>query len=388
MLVSDVHLQCPVCEYRTALAPVFTGCPVCLAGGDEVPLEVAYTPAEARFTPTSDSGLWRWRDLLPPVNGKPLTLGEGDTPLVPLPHCGGASLFLKNETQNVTWSWKDRSGCVSVCVAREFGFRKVAAISTGNLGNAVAAYATAAGLDCVVFCHPDSPALQVAQMMSYGAKVVRGGDQSALLHDLVVNEGYFPCSAMSPQDGCSNPFGVEGLKTIAFEIVEQLGNRAPDRVFVPVGSGDGVFGVWKGFRELGRSGLIQKVPQMVACQATGADSLFRAFSQRKNHVERLAQVSTAALSVGELAAGDHALRAVYESQGTVMLSSDEETFDAMHALMHCGFAVEPSSAVAYSCARKRLPESAPDETWVVIASGAAVKWPDSLLVGFEMPAVV
>jgi threonine synthase len=129
---------------------------------------------------------------------------------------------------------------------------------------------------------------------------------------------------------------------------------SPDRVFVPVGSGDGVYGIWKGFRELATAGAISRTPRMIACQASGADSTVRAFHQRSRRHESLDETRTVALSIAEKIAGDHALRAIYESEGEARAASDE----------------------------------APGETWVLIGTGAAVKWPDYVVRGFEMPPVV
>ena len=137
-----------------------------------------------------------------------------------------AWLLLKNETLNPTWSWKDRPACISISMAKQLGFARVAAISTGNHGSSTAAYAAAAGLACVILCHPDVSILQCAFMTAYGARVVRGGNQEALLKNLLDREGYFPCTILCPRAGYSNPYGIEGFKTIAFEIYERFGRGA------------------------------------------------------------------------------------------------------------------------------------------------------------------
>ncbi len=134
------------------------------------------------------------------------------------------------------------------------GLNVVIAISTGNHGNAMAAMAAAGGLKATVLCNVEAPALQLALMQAYGARVVRGGKAEAMVLNEIKRGDTFPCTTLSMQKAYSNPFGVEGAKTIAFEIWQDLG-RVPDRVFVGVGSGDGIYGIWKGFRELHECGL-------------------------------------------------------------------------------------------------------------------------------------
>ena len=334
-----------------------------------------------------EAGIWRWKTLLPPMAPENrLSLGEGSTSLLPVrAENRGPRLYIKNETSNPTWSWKDRPNSVSVSMARQFGFRQVVAKSTGNHGNAVAAYATVGGLSSVIFCHEQAPALQLALMQGYGARVLRGAEQDEAVLKMITDHEYFPCTILCPRAGYTNPFGVEGFKTIAFEICEALNWSAPDRVFVPVGSGDGIYGVWKGFRELAERRQISQTPRMTGCQAAGADSAYRAWRRNSRMAEELSSISTAALSVGELVTGDHALRAVYESEGSMMISSEEEIQSAFRRLQRKGLALEPSSALAFACAEEAMKETADGETWVVIGSGAAVKWPDTLLRDYNPP---
>lgn len=384
-------LQCVACSARFEIGPMFYACPKCVATGKNAPLEVSFDLAAIGSLPPRDEspGLWRWSSLLPPVHeNSRITLGEGGTPLLPIA-CGreGLRLLLKNETANPTWSWKDRPNCVSVSMAREFGFRRTVAISTGNHGCAASAYSAAAGMNCVVFCHAGAPESQLALMVSYGARVIRGGDQEALFHQLLLRGDRYPCSIFCPRPGYANPFGIEGFKTIAFEIFEQLGSQVPDRVFVPTGSGDGIYGIWKGFRELRELGWATKTPKMIACQASGADSVFRAFQRKSQHADLLDSTNTVALSIAERITGDHALRAVYQSGGSVLTCSDEEILEAARLLRRQGFALEPASAAALACVQQVASEWTAGETSVVIGSGSAVKW-GTMAGSFEMPPVL
>jgi threonine synthase len=196
---------------------------------------------------------------------------------------------------------------------------------------------------------------------------------------------------LSPGAGYSNPFGVEGFKTIAFEILQHLG-RVPERVFVPVGSGDGIYGIWKGFRELRACGVVTTVPRMYGCQTSGANSLVRAFLRRDRKITPLASTQTVASSLAELAVGEVALNAVYDSGGGAIEVSDDEALTERRRLARCGIALEPSSCVPLACLRKvrenEGEKSTAEEIWISIGSGAAPKWPDDVMRDFTMPPVL
>jgi threonine synthase len=370
---------------------MFFGCPACAAQGMRSPLEMRYAPRVFPMPAACAHTVWSWSHLLPTIETDAhITLGEGATSLLSLTENTGPEVFLKNETTNPTWSWKDRTNAVSVSMAKHFGFPHVISISTGNHGNAMAAMAGAAGLAATVFCKPDAPSLQIALMQGYGARVVLGNDAEAMVLALVKGGGAFPCTILDASTGYSNPFGVEGFKTIAFEILQQLG-RMPDRVFVPVGSGDGIYGIWKGFREMRDCGTTATVPRIYGCQTQGANSLVRAFIRGDRTITPLAATDTVAASLAELAVGQTALTAVYESGGAALEVIDEAALAAQHKLARRGIALEPSSAVSLACLcqlREQEGEQATaGEIWVFIGSGAATKWPDDVLRGFVRPEV-
>lgn len=305
-----------------------------------------------------------------------ISLDEGHTPLTKMkawPGC--ASVSVKNETANPTLSWKDRGACISISVAREFGLSSMAAVSTGNHGVATAAYAAAGGLSCVVFCHQNTPALQMRLMNLYGASVFRGGQREEMLRRLTARGGWFPSFTSCPRLGSANPFAIEGFKTIAFEIFEQMGNTVPNRVFVPVGSGDGVYGVWKGFRELQQMGIAARTPRMFVCQSASADPYVRAFRRGATHLEPLESATTVALSICEKIGGEQALRLIYESGGAALSVADGEILQTARSLALTGFALEPASAAAIACARTMAAEGGELEAWVLVGTGSAVKWP-------------
>ena len=376
-----------MCAAVYPIGPLFHGCPACRGLGHTAALIVRYRATPECLRDPSRPGIWRWRGLLPPVpQDQIVSLSEGGTPLRRIRNWQSpAELYLKNETMNPTWSYKDRAASVSATMARVFGFSRTVAISTGNLGNSVAAYSSAAGLDCTIFCNSGAPELQLALMRHYGARVFRGGEQNSLVRQLVARGGWFPATIVCPRDGFANPYGVEGFKTIAFEIFEQLGDRVPDRVFAPAGSGDGLYGIWKGFDELYRLGISRSRPKMIACQAEGADVYVRALRSCAVKLTALPAVSTVALSIAEKIGGELTLGALYQSQGAAIAVSDEAMTITAAELGREGFALEPASAASVACARTVAPEAAPGEIWVAIGTGAAIKWPQDLTRGFTMP---
>jgi len=372
------------------MGPHFFGCTACRQRGHIAALVMRYSTTRDLLRDTSRPGIWQWRRLLPPVHENQIvSLGEGNTPLRRIRNWeGSAELYLKNETMNPTWSYKDRAASVSATMARFLGFSCTTAISTGNLGNSVAAYSSVAGLACAIFCNPGAPELQLALMQRYGARVFRGGDQNALVRQLITRGGWFPATVVCPRDGFANPYGVEGFKTIAFEIFEQLGDRVPDRVFAPAGSGDGLFGIWKGFYELHRLGIAKSVPKMIACQASGADVYVRAVRSGATKLTALPSVATVALSIAEKIGGEMTLGALYQTHGDAIAVTDEQMMTAAADLGREGYALEPASAASVACARTIAAEASAGEIWVAIGTGAAIKWPHDLTQGFVMPAAL
>jgi threonine synthase len=396
---SEAHLECPLCHTQYPLGPELYGCPACRSSGRVSALEMRYRTTREQLEDRSRPGIWRWRGLLPPVpESEIVSLGEGNTPLLRVRDWNGPpALYVKNETANPTWSYKDRAASVSITMARRFGYSRTLAISTGNLGNAVSAYSAAGGLECAIFCNSGAPDLQIALMEHYGSRVFRGGDQAQLARKLVARGGWYPATVICPRDGFANPYGIEGFKTIAFEIFEQLGGRVPDRVFAPAGSGDGLYGIWKGFVELHELGIANKRPGMIACQATGADGYVRAVRNHAPKLTELPSVSTIALSIAEKIGGELALGAIYSSRGTAIAVTDGEMMATVRALGKEGLALEPASAASVACAQAMAAQEAgntgagnteKDEIWVAIGTGAAIKWPQDLVTGFRMPAAL
>jgi threonine synthase len=265
-------------------------------------------------------------------------------------------------------------------MAQELGLRKVVALTTGNFGCSLAAYAAAAGFECVVFCHEEASQAIVDLIQLFGARVVIGGPRAAFLETLVREGGWFPACGVAPCLEVCSPFGVEGFKSIAYEIFEQLGNETPEAVFMPVGSGDGFYGVWKGFRELKLMGLTRRLPRMYACQAEGSNPVVRSFRAGLQAVVGVTDPRSVALSIREATSSSLALQAVYASGGEAIDCSEGEIEDAWQLLCHSGICVEASSAVPVACGRKFLAahQLARIDRVVCLLTGAGIKWPEFL----------
>ena len=380
------HLVCVRCGAATALGPAFEGCRAC-PGEPRAAVEVVYDYAALSASRTFDAwatrpgGLWRFRELLPaPANAPILSLEEGATPLVRLEGAGPHRIWLKDETRNPTGSFKDRLHAVSLTMARVLGFAKAVASTTGNHGTALAAYAARAGMDALVFCDPRAPLVQRRLMQLFGARVVVLADRAAHIAWLVRQRGWYPSSGMTPEP-VGTPYGVEGYKTIGYEVFFQLGGRFPGRMLVPTSGGDAVYGPWKGFRELRALGATGALPRMVAVQAAGCDPIVRGWREGATAVPVHPDPRTIAVSIADETGGPGSLRAVAESGGSAEAVSDAAILDAMRRLAGQGIAVEPSSAaaVAAALALAARGELGLDEDVVCVLTGAGVKWPDALV---------
>jgi threonine synthase len=381
-------LQCPRCSARFDGPAIFTGCPRCRAQNVAVNLVVNtdLSPLigfEPRMLPATPKGLWRYRAFLP-VSAPPVTLGEGATPLVPLERVGRRlglpKLYAKDESRNPTWSYKDRLCSVAVTHAVEIGARVVTISSTGNHGASTAAYAARAGLPCVIFTLDTVPDTMKTLMQAYGAAVVSCPTSESrwrLMRQGVERLGWYPTSGfMIPPIG-STPWGIEGYKSIAFEIAEDLGWTAPDVVVVPSGYGDGLAGIWKGWTELRTLGLVTAAPRMVAAEPYGplAHALARGL-EAPEIVE--APRPSVAFSVASRYGTWQGLAALRESKGAGVALTDEGVLEAQRALAREeGLFVEPSSAAALTAVMQlaRRKELDPEQTIVVVLTSGGLKDP-------------
>jgi threonine synthase len=375
-----VRLRCVICGSLYPPNPRLFTCRSC--GGL---LEVV-TPVGSGFewerVRARRFGVWRYRELLPLAEWvKPVSLGEGGTPLVRVERAAGPHVFVKFEGSNPTGSFKDRGMTVGVTIAKGLGVDGVVVASTGNTAASAAAYAARAGLRCLVYLPRGGVARgKLAQALLHGAEVVEvdGFFDDAL--ELVLEEYVERSSSKLYPLNSVNPWRLEGQKTLAFELVDELG-YTPDVMVVPVGNAGNISAIWKGFRELRELGVISGTPRMIGVQATGAAPLAKTWSTGSRELQVVEEPRTiaSAIRIGRPVNWVKALKAVEESRGALLTVSDEEILEAMKMLARLeGLGVEPSSAASLAGYLKALEEGLVDrgETVVLVATGHALKDPD------------
>lgn len=335
--------------------------------------------------------MWKYREFLPLLDEKyTVTLSEGSTPLIKATRLGEElglkNFYIKDETRNPTGSFKDRCMSVSVSIAKYFGFKNAVTASSGNAAASLAAYGAKAGINVYAFVPHFAPYGKIAQLLFYGARVfkvewVEAEDPTVKMMLLVYEKyGFYT----SPSFGPFNPYQVEGAKTISMEIVEQLGYRVPDQVFVPVGAGSLLTGVYKGFKDFNETGLINGYPRLVAVQPQGNYPLVRAWMEKQDplHIkpwEKPPETIATGLEDTYPWDGDAALRAIYGTKGYGVVVSDDEIVKAMKLLASLeGVFAEPSGAAGLAGLVKAVEERQVDrdETVVVLVTGHGLKDPE------------
>lgn len=366
-------LHCFICGKEYEEEPVSSRCD---CGGI---LELTLKNVFPRIEDFNGAGVWRYSKALPISDGTlPVTIGEGNTPLIPLEGMTKNTYlqaFVKNEGQNPTGSFKDRGMTVAVTRARDLGANTLVCASTGNTSASTAAYAAKGGMRAVVLI-PDGKIAKgkLVQAVVHGAKVIRvAGDfdgtlklmmaQAATRRDLYVVNSI-------------NPFRIEGQKTGAYEIFEQLGRRVPDYVVLPVGNAGNISAYWKGFSELREWGIAEKTPKMIGVQAEGAAPLATAFLEGRETVARWDKPETvaSAIMIGNPISWSKALRAVRDSQGQFLVVSDQEILKAQKSLAsNEGIFVEPASAAPIATLNRLEKFIKRNSSVVFIATGNGLK---------------
>lgn len=322
-------------------------------------LTVAYDDAlrVRRPRPGADApaGLWRYGELLPVRRAEAVTLAEGGTPLHSLgelaAELGIGQLLVKDESRNPTGSFKDRLACLAVSAARKQGAGMLASSSSGNAGAAVAAYAAKARIPCVVFTFNAAAGPMIAQMRAYGAMVLSVADRAdrwKLLEAGVREHGWFPTSPFFGPAVGSNPYGIEGYKTLAYEIAEGMDWDVPDWCVLPVCYGDALLGMWKGFEDMMAFGWTSRIPRMVAAEVYGSlSSALDAGAQAPLAMER--SHDTVATSIGAVQGTYQSLDVLRRSNGAAVKVGDDGMLQWQARLASTeGLFVEPSSAAAFA----------------------------------------
>ena len=344
----------------------------------------------------AEPGLFRYRDLLPLQAATPaISLGEGDTPLVELPELaasvGVGRLLVKDETRNPTWSYKDRLAAVAVTKAAELGIDTVVVCSTGNHGAAVAAYAARAGIRCIVLTLAGVPPAMKTLMGVYGAVVAAlrtGPERWALMRELIAERGWMPMSGHADPPVGSPAYGIEGYKTIAYELFEQLGG-VPDVVVVPTAYADGLTGIARGFDDLVAVGLTDRVPRLLAAEPFGPlRSALQHGADRAGPVPVRPSVS---FSIASPVGTYQGLLSLRRSRGGAVAVPDDETVLAAQRCLGChGLYLEASSAIALPALERwrRDGEVGESDTAVLIGTSTGLKDIDATAPGLPSAPVI
>ncbi len=394
----DHYLECIGCRAHYSSTEISYLCKSC---GDL--LEVRYDYDNLRES--IDTSLWKarpmtvWRyeELLPlDKTSQRVSLGEGGTTLHKSTRIAERlrlkRLSVKDEGQNPTGSFKDRGMTLGVSKAVEIGAERVACASTGNTSASLAAYAARAGLECVVVIPSGKTALgKLIQAMVYGARVVQleGSFDDALravMKSAQLDKSLYLLNSI-------NPYRLEGQKTLAYEVWDQLGGEIPDTVIVPVGNAGNISAIWKGFQDLNHLGLISDLPRMIGVQAEGASPIANAYRRGLKTIEPTPNPETiaTAIRIGSPASWKKALTAVKDSKGSMETVTDREILDAQRLLASLeGIFVEPASASSIA-GLKKLAESGAvnrEEEVVCVTTGHGLKDPEAAVHLCEKPITV
>ncbi len=341
--------------------------------------------------------VWRYQDIMPITDpSKIITLNEGGTGLHECKRLGKElglkQLYVKNEGENPTGSFKDRGMTVGVTKAVELDAKSVICASTGNTSASLAAYAAKAGMQCAVLIPSGKIAYgKLAQAIIYGAKViqVRGNFDQALDIVFELSEKHRNIYLLNS----INPFRIEGQKSLGFEICEQLDYSPPDRVVVPVGNAGNISAIWKGFTEFYDLDFVKSKPKMTGIQAEGAAPIATAIKNGDREIKPILKPETVAtaIRIGAPVSWKKAINAIRDSGGTAETVTDNEILNAQKILSRLeGLFVEPASASSIAGLKKLIENGTinKDERVVCVTTGHGLKDPDVAIRMNEKPLEV
>lgn len=380
-------LECSGCGEIYSSDEIRTYCPAC-----QSPLVARYDLEAIRSSVERDGfrlrqgGMWRWHELLPvkePQNF--VSLGEGDTALVPIPRVGGmlglSHLFVKDESSNPTGSFKARGLSAAISKARELGVRKVIIPTAGNAGGAMAAYAARAGIEALIYMPKDTPRANIEESRIAGAEVVLVdgliSDAAGMAGQKATAEGWFDLSTFK------EPYRLEGKKIMGYELAETFDWTLPDVIIYPTGGGTGLVGMWKAFEELEDLGWLDnsKRPRMVSVQAEGCAPVVKAFEAGAAFCDFWLNAHTLAsgLRVPKSFADALILEDIRASQGTAVAVSDESILEAQQKLGRMeGIFAAPEGAATLAALEILVRQKwvHPDERIVLFNTGSGLKYLD------------
>jgi len=392
--MSKIFLRCRECkkEYDPTFKYI---CDECFG-----PLDVHYDfpPITKDIFTNREQTYWRYFELLPIIDKSNIvSINAGMTPLVRAEKLGKkiglSNLYIKNDSVNPTFSFKDRPAGVAISKAKEFGLSSVGCASTGNLASATAAHAAKANLPCYIFAPSDIEHAKIAQALSYGANYI------------AVDGTYDDANRIAAQIGDSKGVGivninmrsyyVEGSKTLAYEVAEQLDWKVPDQLIVPTGSGAMLNAICKGFEELETVSLIDKVSKMhMNCaQPHGCAPIVNAFKNNSDDVIPVENPDTVAksLAIGDPGDGRYVLKRLKQYNGIAQESNNKETLDAILLLARTeGIFTEPAGGVSVAVLKKMVEDGQidKDETTVCYVTGNGLKATESIMEVLSRPQVM
>ncbi|MCL2550470.1 MAG: threonine synthase [Methanimicrococcus sp.] len=391
----DYHLKCIECGAEYGKTEIIYTCRKC-----DGLLDVIYDYNEIKKNmdmeklKTAPPSVWKYRDLLP-IAIDPVSIREGGTPLYKCDRLaekiGIKELYVKHEGMNPTGSFKDRGMTVGVSKAIELGMKTVACASTGNTSAALAIYGAKAGIPSVVLLPAGKVALgKIGQALMHGAKVImiKGNFDDALLlvRELCEQEPIYLLNSV-------NPYRLEGQKTIAFEIIDQLGFTVPDRIVLPVGNAGNITAINKGFKEFMTLGITGKRPKMTGIQTEGACPIVKAYKAGADNItpEKNPETIATAIRIGDPVNARKALIAIKESGGMAESVTDDELIQAQKDLAQLeGIGVEPASATSVAGLRKLVEAGliSKNETVVCVTTGHLLKDPEEVISVCAEPVTV
>ena len=367
------------------------------------PLEVAYDydvisdKVSRASIAAGPASLWRYKPMLPIEGDRYVDTQAGFTPLIEAKNLGRAlglkNVYVKNDTVNPTFSFKDRPVSIASSKAVEFGFDTLACASTGNLAGSVAAHAAKAGMRGVVFIPANLEPSKISGALAYSPTLVAVDGNYDDVNRV--------CSELADKYKWAfaninmRPYYSEGSKTLAYEVAEQLGWRLPDRAIVPIASGSLFTKVWKGFGELGKLGLVDAgatLPKMVGAQAEGCSPVVAAWDANTLDVVPVKPNTIAkSLAIGDPADGYYSLKIIKQSGGTATSVTDEEIIEGMKLLARTeGIFAETAGGVTVAVAKKLAEQGSidPDELVVIYVTGNGLKTQEALVGALDSPVQV
>lgn len=375
-------LKCLKCGEEYPSEWMFQGCPKCKTENFVSNLSSIYDldqistiVSKRLFEKRKQKTMWKYKELLPVEREEDIvSIGEGVTPLIKCERLGRRlglkELYVKDESRNPTWSFKDRMMSSLTSKSLEFGAKVVTVSSTGNHGASCAAYAARAGLRCVVFATREIRPTFRALIQAYGAAVIATStlpERWVIMNKCMEEFGwYLMGDYAAPLLVGTNPYGIDGYKTMAYETCEQLDWMAPDRWFEPTAYANGLAGAWKGFNEMFDLGFVKSKPRMIAAEVFGP--LAKALEKELDFPEVVERRPSVGISIAGDRSTYQGLKTIRESDGAAVTVSDEEMMEMQIMLgKEEGLYPEASSAASVAAAKKLVQEGELDKNETVVA---------------------